>query len=71
VPIRSNGLSRFSLVLVARGPEVLTTIASAEGSQLEQNEAPQRMLDRLRNEARAAREQQEKARRANMGTFRP
>ena len=68
--MRSNGLSRFSLVLVARGPEVLTTIASAEPSQLEQNEAPQRMLDRLRNEATGPREQQEKARRANIATFR-
>ena len=69
--MRSHGLSVFGLVLVARGPEVLTTIASAEASQLEQNEAPRRMLDRLRNEATATREQQEKARRADIATFRP
>jgi hypothetical protein len=68
---RPSYSSMFTLVLVARGSDVLTTIASAEAWQLDKNEAPQRTLDRQRDEATATRAQQDKARRTNIGTFRP
>jgi hypothetical protein len=63
--------SAFTLVISARGPEALATVASAESVRLDAKEAPQRELDRQRKQDDENRAKDEKARRANIGTFRP
>jgi hypothetical protein len=68
---RSSFASEFRVVVASPRLETLARTAIAQAVQLDEREAPQREIDRQKQEAEDARAAQEKARETNKATFRP
>lgn len=69
--IRSSYGPSFRLVAASRRLDALAQTAIAEADRLDQQEAPQRNVARLKKEADEERAKQDKARLANKPNFRP
>ena len=68
---RSSFASQFRVVVTSPRLEALAHTATAEAIRLDEQEAPQREIDRKQKEADDSRAAQEKARLANKATFKP
>jgi hypothetical protein len=68
---RSSFASEFRVVVTSPRLEALAQTATAEAIRLDEQEAPQREMDRRQKEADNTRAAQEKARLANKATFKP
>lgn len=68
---RSSFASEFRVVVTSPRLETLARAAAAEAIRLDQQEAPQREVDRKEKEAETTRATQEKARLANKAAFKP
>ena len=68
---RSSYPSTFGLVVLSRNLDALARIATIEAMRLDKQEAPQRELDRQRDQTEGDRGKQEEARRVNKPRFRP
>jgi hypothetical protein len=68
---RSKFASEFRVVVTSPRLEALAQTATAEATRLDEQEAPQREIDRRQKEADNAHAAQEKARLANKATFKP
>jgi len=69
--VRTGDQSSFALVLYAKRVDVLAQAAITQAVRLDVKEAPQRELEKQKDQAEAARLVREKARSANKPTFRP
>ena len=68
--IRSNGTG-FGMVLLSKPLDALARTAAAEGTRIEEREAPQREIERQKQQADEDRAVQMKAKLANQAAFRP
>jgi hypothetical protein len=68
---RSSYLSAFGLEVISRQLDTLARVATVEAMLLDEQEAPQREIERQQNQTTEDRTKQETARRVNKGTFRP
>jgi hypothetical protein len=68
---RSSFISEFRVVVASPRLEALAQTASAEALRLDEQEAPQREVDRKQKDADDTRAAQDKARLANKATFKP
>ena len=68
---RSSYPSTFGLVVLSTDLDALARVAIVEAIRLDKQEAPQREIDRQREQTEGDRVKQEKARRVNKPTFRP
>jgi hypothetical protein len=68
---RSSYQATFGLVMVSRPLDVLARAATVEAARLDEQEAPQRELDRQQKQTEDDRVSQATARRVNRATFRP
>ena len=60
----------FGVVLVSKQVNALALVATVEATRLDTQEAPQREVDRLKDQAEASRVKTEKARLVNKAAFR-
>jgi hypothetical protein len=67
----SSYLSAFGLVVLSKQLETLARVATVEAILLDEQEAPQREIERQQNQTAESRVKQETARRLNKTTFRP
>ena len=68
---QSSYLSAFGLVVLSKRLDTLARVATVEAILLDEQEAPQREIERRQNQTEESRVQQETARRVNKATFRP
>lgn len=68
---RSSYQATFGLVMFSKPLDALARAATVEAARLDEQEAPQRELERQQRQAEEDRINQAKARRANKPTFRP
>jgi hypothetical protein len=68
---RSSYLSAYGLVVLSKRLDTLARVATVESILLDEQEAPQREIERQQNQTDEARVKQETARRLNKATFRP
>lgn len=68
---RSTYLSTVGLEVISKRLDALARFAAAEAILLDEQEAPQREIDRQRKQTEADRVKQETARRVNKAAFRP
>jgi hypothetical protein len=68
---QSSYLSAFGLVVLSKRLDTLARVATVEAILLDEQEAPQREVERQRNQTPESRMKQETARRVNKATFRP
>jgi hypothetical protein len=68
---RSSFASEFRVVVTSPRLEALALTATTEAVRLDERDAPQREVERVKKEAADTRAAQEKARLANKATFRP
>ena len=68
---QSSTLSTFGLVAYSKRLDALAQASSVEAIRLDQQEAPQREIERQKKKGDENRAQQEKARKANKRPFRP
>jgi hypothetical protein len=68
---RSTYLSAFGVVLLSKRLDTLARVATVEALLLDEQEAPQREIERRQNDTEDNRVKQETARRVNKATFRP
>jgi hypothetical protein len=68
---RSSHLSAFGLVVLSKRLDTLARVATVEAILLDEQEAPQREIERQQNQTEESRAKQETARRVNKATFRP
>ena len=64
-------LGAFGLVVLSKRLDTLARVATVEAILLDEQEAPQREIERRQNQTEESRVQQETARRVNKATFRP
>ena len=69
--VRTGDQSSFAMILCSKRLDVLAQAAIAEAVRLDAQEAPQRELDKQKDQAEAARAASEKARSVNKPNFRP
>jgi hypothetical protein len=69
--LRSSDPSTFGLVVYSKRLDALARAATVEAIGLDEQEAPQREIDRQQNQTEENRVKQETARRVNKATFRP
>jgi hypothetical protein len=69
--VRSSKDSSFGLLLLSKELNAMAQTASAEGTRIEEREAPQRELARQKQQADDDRAAREKAQQANQAGFRP
>jgi hypothetical protein len=69
--VRSSYQGSFGMVVSSRGLESLAQTATTEALRLDQQEAPQKEMERNKREDDEKRVQQERARRVNKPGFRP
>ena len=67
----SSYLSAFGLVVLSKRLDTLARVATVEAFLLDEQEAPQREIERQQNQTAESRVKQETARRVNKATFRP
>ena len=68
---RSSYLSAFGLEVLSKQLDTLARVATLEAILLDEQEAPQREIERQQNQTEESRVKQETARRVNKATFRP
>jgi hypothetical protein len=68
---RSSYLSTFGVVVYSKRLDALARAATVEATRLDEQEAPQRGIERQQKETEENRVQQQKARQLNRATFRP
>lgn len=68
---QSSYLSAFGLVVLSKRLDALARVATVEAILLDEQEAPQREIERQQNQTAESRVKQETARRVNKATFRP
>jgi hypothetical protein len=68
---QSSYLSAFGLVVLSKRLDTLARVATVEAILLDEQEAPQREIERQQNQTEESRMKQETARRVNKATFRP
>jgi len=68
---RSSYLSAFGVVVLSKQLDTLARVATVEAILLDEQEAPQREIERQQNQTAESRVKQETARRMNKATFRP
>jgi hypothetical protein len=68
---QSSYLSAFGVVLLSKRLDTLARVATVEAILLDEQEAPQREIERQQNQTPESRAKQETARRVNKATFRP
>jgi hypothetical protein len=68
---QSSYLSAFGLVVLSKRLDTLARVATVEAILLDEQEAPQREIERQQNQTEESRVKQETARRVNKATFRP
>ena len=68
---RSSYLSAFGVVVLSKQLDTLARVATVEAILLDEQEAPQREIERQQNQTAESRVKQETARRLNKATFRP
>jgi len=68
---RSSYLSAFGVVVLSKRLDTLARVATVEAILLDEQEAPQREIERQENQTEENRVKQETARRVNKATFRP
>jgi hypothetical protein len=68
---RFSGNSSFGMAVLSKRLDALAQAAIVEGARLDQQEAPQREIERQKRENEENRIAQEKTRSANKATFRP
>ena len=68
---RSSYLSTFGLVVLSKRLDALARVAILEATLLDEQEAPQREIEREQNQTEENRVRHQTARRVNKGTFRP
>jgi len=68
--VRSSGDSSFGMLLLSKGMNSQARTASAEGTRIEEREAPQREIARQKQQAEDERAAEAKARQANQAAFR-
>lgn len=68
---RSSYLSAFGLEVLSKQLDTLARVATVEAILLDEQEAPQREIERQQNQTEENRVKQETARRVNKATFRP
>ena len=68
---QSSYLSAFGLVVLSKRLDTLARVATVEAILLDEQEAPQREIERQKNQTEESRVKQETARRVNKATFRP
>ena len=68
---QSSYLSAFGLVVLSKRLDTLARVATVEAFLLDEQEAPQREIERQQNQTAESRVKQETARRVNKATFRP
>jgi len=68
---QSSYLSAFGLVVLSKRLDTLARVATVEAILLDEQEAPQREIERQQNQTAESRVKQETARRVNKATFRP
>jgi hypothetical protein len=68
---QSSYLSTFGLVVLSKRLDTLAGVATVEAILLDEQEAPQREIERQQNQTAESRVKQETARRLNKTTFRP
>jgi hypothetical protein len=68
---QSSYLSAFGLVVLSKRLDTLARVATVEAILLDEQEAPQREIDRQKNQTEESRVKEETARRVNKATFRP
>ena len=69
--VRSSYRPTFGMVVLSKGLDSLAQAATTEAVRLDQQEAPQREIERNKREDDEKRVQQERARRVNKPGFRP
>lgn len=69
--VRASGDSSFGLLLLSKGLNSMAQTASAEGTRIEEREAPQREIEREKQQADDDRAARAKALQANQAGFRP
>lgn len=68
---RSRYLSTYGLVVLSKRLDALVRVATVEALLLDQQEAPQREIERQQRQTEETRVKEESARRVNKPTFRP
>ena len=68
---QSSYLSAFGLVVLSKRLDTLARVATVEAILLDEQEAPQREIERQQNQTEESRVKHETARRVNKATFRP
>lgn len=68
---RSSYLSTFGVVVYSKRLDALARAATVEATQLDEQEAPQREIERQQKQTEENRVKQQKARQLNKATFRP
>ena len=68
---RSSYLSTFGLVVLSKRLDALARVAMLEATLLDEQEAPQREIEREQNQTEENRVRHQTARRVNKATFRP
>ena len=68
---QSSYLSAFGLVVLSKRLDTLARVATVEAILLDEQEAPQREIERQQNQTEETRVKHETARRVNKATFRP
>ena len=68
---QSSYLSAFGLVVLSKRLDTLARVATVEAILLDEQEAPQREIERQQNQTEESRMKHETARRVNKATFRP
>ena len=68
---QSSYLSAFGVVVLSKRLDTLARVATVEAILLDEQEAPQREIERQQNQTEESRAKQETARRVNKATFRP
>jgi hypothetical protein len=68
---QSSYLSAFGLVVLSKRLDTLARVAAVEAILLDEQEAPQREIERQQNQTPESRVKQQTARRLNKATFRP
>jgi hypothetical protein len=68
---QSSYLSAFGLVVLSKRLDTLARVAAVEAILLDEQEAPQREIERQQNQTAESRVKQQTARRVNKATFRP
>jgi hypothetical protein len=68
---RSSSLSTFGLVVLSKRLDALARVAIVEATLLDEQDAPQREIERQQNQNEESRVKQQTARRVNRAAFRP